>query len=150
MNKAFVREPEMDGRAYCPRCGSLGTEVGGAAIEAHCRTEVLGRIRESGWFCSYPRCDVVYFNQLEVTITTEEIQGPIYPKDPDAPLCACFGFTLDDLEADLREGVPRRIRELLVRSQSAEARCATAAADGRCCMREIQRLYMKQRGSSPS
>lgn len=28
MNKAFLREPEPDGRAYCPWCQSLGEAVG--------------------------------------------------------------------------------------------------------------------------
>ena len=27
MNKAFVREPDFDGRAFCPRCGALGLPV---------------------------------------------------------------------------------------------------------------------------
>jgi hypothetical protein len=145
MNKAFVREPELDGRAYCPRCGSLGSRVGAAAMDTHCLPEVRGRIREGAWFCAYARCEVAYFNQFEATILVRELRGPIHPKDLDAPLCACFGFNLDDLEADLAEGTPTRIRQLLARSQSADARCASAAADGQCCMTEVQRLYIRGR-----
>ncbi|MFO0913899.1 MAG: hypothetical protein U0795_13150 [Pirellulales bacterium] len=146
MNKAFLREPDLDGATYCPRCGSLGTPVGTATMDAHCRPESRSRLQETAWFCPYQRCDVAYFNQLETVITVAELQQPIYPKDLDAPLCRCFGFTLDDLEADLQEGTPTRIRALLAKTQSPDARCLTASPDGQCCLREIQRLYMKRRG----
>jgi hypothetical protein len=32
---------------------------------------------------------------------------------------------------------------LLAKSKSTEARCSVLAADGRCCMTEAQRLYMR-------
>src|SRR5262245_45985618 len=79
MNKAFVREPDLDGPTYCPRCGSLATQVGSAAMDAHCRPEVRSRLRDAGWFCPYPQCQVVYFNHLEATISVDELLGPIYP-----------------------------------------------------------------------
>jgi hypothetical protein len=60
-------------------------------------------------------------------------------------MCACFGFTSDDVEADIEDGQPVRIRALLAKSQSPQARCQTLAVDGNCCMREVQRLYMKLR-----
>ncbi len=114
-------------------------------MDTHCRDEVRSRIREAAWFCPYPKCDVAYFNTLDVVITVDELRGPIYPKDLDAPLCSCFSFTMDDIMADVEEGTPTRIRALLARSQSPEARCAEAAPDGQCCLREVQRLYMKHR-----
>lgn len=119
--------------------------MGAAAMDAHCRDEVRSRIREAAWFCSYPKCDVAYFNTLDVVIGVEELRAPIYPKDLDAPLCSCFGFTMDDIMADVDDGTPTRIRALLAKSQSPEARCAELAPDGQCCMREVQRLYIKHR-----
>ncbi len=40
MNKAFVREPESDGRAYCPRCGALGLPVGAGPLDKYIRSAV--------------------------------------------------------------------------------------------------------------
>ena len=37
MNKAFVREPEFDGRLFCPLCQTLGVAVGAEALIAACR-----------------------------------------------------------------------------------------------------------------
>ncbi|WP_437204017.1 hypothetical protein [Planctomicrobium sp. SH664] len=145
MNKAFIREPESDGRAYCPRCQALGIPVSAGPLDTHVRATSRQRLGAAGWFCSYARCEVAYFDLFNVVVTVDELREPVYPKDPDATLCACFGFSMAEIEADNEEGTPSRIRALLARSQSPEARCATLAADGRCCLREVQRLYMKLR-----
>ncbi len=144
MNKAFVREPEFDGRAFCPRCGSLGIPVNDATLDQHVQDQSRSRMGDSAWFCDYARCEVVYFDLFEQFVAVDQLQSTVYPKDPAAPICACFGFSLEDVEADVREGTPIRIRELLVRSKSSAAQCLTLAADGRCCMREVQRLYMRR------
>ena len=143
MNKAFVREPESDGRAYCPRCGSLGAPVSSTVLDHHVQKKSRPQIGESAWFCDFPRCDVAYFDLFERAVAVNELQFAVYPKDAAIPICACFGFTLEDIEADVRQGTPIRIRELLAKSKSADAQCHTLAADGRCCMREVQRIYMK-------
>ena len=51
-------------------------------------------------------------------MTVDELRAPVYPKDVDAPICACFGFTIDEIEADAQDGTPTRIRELLAKSKS--------------------------------
>ena len=143
MNKAFVREPEFDGRAFCPRCGTLGTAVNTGPLNTHIRSELREKMHDSAWYCGFARCDVAFFNLLETVIVIDELKAPIYPYDLDAPLCACFGFRYEDVEADVRDGAPTRIRQLLAKSQSREARCLTLAVDGRCCMSEVQKLYMR-------
>ncbi len=144
MNKAFVREPDDDGRAYCPKCGSLGTAVDTITLDRHVHPQSRRRIGNSAWFCEFSKCEMAYFDLFKRLILVADLQTAVYPKDPDAPICACFGFTLDDLEADVQQGTPTRIRELLAQSKSDEARCTSLAADGRCCMREVQRLYMRR------
>jgi hypothetical protein len=143
MNKAFVREPESDGRAYCPRCSSLGVPVGALALDAHILPGSRAKMHESAWFCNFPRCDVAYFNEFDETVGTAELVAPVYPKDLEAPICPCFGFKYEDVEADVRDGKPTRIRELLAKSRTSEARCQTFSPDGRCCMPTVQELYMR-------
>ena len=57
----------------------------------------------------------------------------------------CFGLTEQDVDDDLSEGTPRRIRELLAKSKSPAAHCETAAVSGQCCMAEVQKFYMRGR-----
>jgi hypothetical protein len=145
MNKAFVREPEDDGRGYCPYCGSLGTPVGEGPLDTHIRPKSRAKMRDAAWFCGFPRCEVAYFNQFDAVVLMNELKGAVYPYDVTAPLCACFGLTYDDVEADVRDGEPTRVRQLLTKSKSSNARCHTLAADGRCCMGAVQELYIKLR-----
>ncbi len=148
MNKAFVREPEDDGRAYCPRCRSLGIPVESGPLDTHIRTESRGKMQDSAWFCNFPSCDVAYFNQFDEVALINELKAVVYPKDLDAPICACFGLTYEDVEADIRDVKPNRIRDLLAKSQSTSANCHTLAADGRCCMSSVQELYMRLRSKA--
>jgi hypothetical protein len=148
MNKAFIREPEFDGRAFCPRCGALGLPVEHGPLDEHIKPEARNKLGDSAWFCNFQHCEVAYFNLFEAVTLVDELKAPVYPKDFDAPMCACFGFDYDDVDADVRDGAPTRIRELLAKSKSSEARCTELAADGRCCMAAVQELYMKLRATA--
>ena len=150
MNKAFVREPDDDGLAYCPRCGSLGIPVTSGPLDTHIQPQSRAKMHDAAWFCNYPRCEAAYFNQFDAVVTTDELNGPIYPKDGTAPLCPCFGFTYEDAVADVDDGTPTRIRQLLAKSKSSEARCSTLAPDGRSCISTVQELYMKLRSAGES
>jgi len=107
-------------------------------------------MQDTAWYCGYPRCEVAYFNLFESVVLVDELKKSVYPYDLDQPICACFGLDYDDIEADVHEQVPSRIKRLLEKSQSSDARCQTVAVDGQCCMRTVQRLYMKLRAEQSS
>lgn len=145
MNKAFVREPDTTD-VLCPRCGAAGISVVRAAFESYVPPEARRSLAASTYFCATPKCDVAYFDAFEALVPVESLSHPVYPKDLQAPLCACFGLTLDDVEADVAEGTPTRIRELLAKSKSAAARCDELSPTGRSCIADVQRCYFKLRG----
>lgn len=146
MNKAFVKEQEvLEDR--CPLCNTSGRSVSQEALEQHVEADARRKVAQPALFCSNPKCEVVYFDQFGRTIPLDLVQRPIYPMDADAPICACFGLTRDDVEFDVAEGVVTRCRELVTKSKSADARCSVLAPDGRCCVPEMQRYYMKLRQS---
>jgi hypothetical protein len=146
MNKAFVREPEDTGQLHCPTCGSLGIPVERETWQAHVKPDAVGGLAESAFFCPFARCETVYFDMFERRVTTEQLRKGVYPKDPQAPICGCFGLSVEDVQADISEGGVRRVRELLAKAKSPDAHCRTAAASGQCCAGEVQRTYMKLRG----
>jgi Zinc binding domain len=150
MNKAFIREPEDDGRAYCPRCRTLGRPVQRGPLDTHIRPESRGKLGDSAWFCGFARCDVAYFNLFSAVVLMDELKAPVYPFDANAPICACFGLTYDDVLADVDDTKPTRIRELLAKSKSSEARCHMVAPDGQCCIGAVQELYMRLRSQTVS
>jgi hypothetical protein len=147
MNKAFVREPDITD-VLCPRCGAAGVSALRAAFEAHVPPEARRPLAASTYFCPTPTCAVAYFDAFEATVTTDALKQAVYPKDPTAPLCSCFGLTMEDVEADVAEPTPRRIRELLVKSKTAAAHCDELSPTGRSCIPEVQRCYFKLRGGA--
>jgi hypothetical protein len=148
MNKAFVREPDDTGQRFCPRCGSLGITVTAATWQAQVTSPESVHLAEPASFCPFAQCEVVYFDEFERVALVEALAKPVYPKDPDAPLCGCFGLTTDDIDADLSEGGVGRLRELLAKSKSPDAHCKVMSPSGQCCVPEAQRYYMKRRGGA--
>ncbi len=146
MNKAFVREPDDNGQKACPRCGSLGVPVVQETLAAHLPPEVRSRIAASGFFCPFPRCVVAYFDAFDQVLDVEVARDLPYPKDPAAPLCACFGLTTDDVDQDIQDGGATRTRALVQRAKSADAHCLTAAGDGQSCVAAVQKYFMQRRG----
>jgi hypothetical protein len=87
----------------------------------------------------------VYFDVFDQVVCVEDLRAEVYPYSSVAPICACFGLTLEDIELDIREGQPIRIRELLKKSKTPEAACRQLALNGECCLKEVQRVYLKLR-----
>ena len=123
MNKAFVREPEHTAD-YCPRCGSKGNAVGVEALKSYLTDEQRHGLAEPVNFCPLPKCGVAYFDGLERVVMASELARPVYPKDPNAPICACFSLTRQDIEQDVAEGVVTRTKAVLEKARSSEARFA--------------------------
>lgn len=142
MNKAFMREPDqVDSR--CPRCDSLGHPVGPQTLAARLSEEHRKVLAESAYFCPDSQCDVVYYDDFGGAVKRDAVPGPIPIKDFNAPLCACFGLTREEIEQDVDEGGVVRTRAAVLRAQSNEARCATLAPNGRTCVPEVQGYYLK-------
>jgi hypothetical protein len=90
---------------------------------------------------------VAYFDTFERVILASELQQSVYPKDPNAPICACFGLTRADIELDVQEGVVTRTKAALEKAKSKEARCIELAANGQSCATYLQKCYMQCRNA---
>jgi hypothetical protein len=145
MNKAFIREPDDAGKLNCPACGSAGIAVERETWQAHVAGDAAGGLADAAFFCPYEKCDVVYFDMFDRKIRSDALAHGVYPKDPQAPICGCFGLTRADVEADVREGVVTRVRELLEKAKGPLAQCRARSASGQSCVADVQRYYMKMR-----
>lgn len=143
MNKAFVKEPDEPDDLHCPRCGSIGQAVAAATIHAQLKPDVAVSLSSSACFCGNANCDVVYFDGFEQVIEVDLLKQPVYPKHPDAPICACFGLKAEDVAADAKAGNAAGVRLLLHRSKTRLEECALLCANGRSCVDEVQRLFLK-------
>lgn len=142
MNKAFVREPDHDAD-YCPRCGAKGQQVGRDTLRAYVPQEKARTVTDPANFCPSPQCEVAYFDAFERVVLTADLIAPVYPKNADAPICACFGLTRHDIEQDIAEGGVTRVKAILEKAKSPEAHCSERAANGQPCIAYVQRYYMQ-------
>lgn len=147
MNKAFCKEPDPDQPPRCPRCAAAGVPVGEQTLRAHVAPAVATGLGEPAYWCVTDSCPIAYFDLLERTVAVDAARGLYWPKDPAGPLCCCHGLTADDVDADLAEGEPRRVRAVVAQAARPDAACATKSPDGRSCVARIQRYYMRQRQS---
>lgn len=144
MNKAFVREPDPSDTLHCPSCGSLGVLVSSPTLDAQIRPEHRGQLGATAYYCPFADCRTAYFDAFERSIGVGECVSPLYPKAPEAPICACFGFSRDEIEADLSEGGVARTRAAVARAKESSSGCLTRSATGQSCVAEIQRYYMRR------
>jgi len=147
MNKAFCKEPDASLPPRCPACGGDGVQVTPQTLAAHVGPAAGETLGEPAYFCAADTCPVAYFDLLERTVATAAAHGLPWPKDPVGPLCACHGLTVDDVERDLAEGVPVRVREVVRKAAAPGAECAIRSADGRSCVARVQRFYMRRRAA---
>lgn len=144
MNKAFVREPDPPKNLRCPQCEAIGLPVGGATLAEHVPSAHRKHLSEAdACFCPNPKCLVGYFDAFAQSIPVDHLHRGVYPKDPDAPICSCFSLAARDVIHDARIGNPEGVRMLISRSRAREAICRVRSPDGRCCIGEVQQLYLK-------
>lgn len=145
MNKAFCKEPDTAEPALCPACGRDGLAVAHETLSAHVAAEAVGTLGEPAYFCPTDTCPVLYFDLLERSIAAADAHDLFWPKDPAGPLCNCHGLSLDDVDADLADGVPSRVRAVVQKANEPGAACATKSADGRPCVARVQKYFMRRR-----
>ena len=145
MSKAFTRDPEAP-EPRCPLpagCGSAGIPVSRKTLLAQLPESLARAFSESAYYCPNPRCNVAYFDAWGTQAPAAALRRTSYPKSPAAPLCSCFGVTAEQIREDAEAGRKDRIRELVARAASDEARCETEAPCGASCVVEARRIFLK-------
>lgn len=147
MNKAFCKEPDQSDRPLCPACGAEGLPVSEPTLLAHLEAADADTLAEPAAWCDTDNCPVAYFDALERSVPVARARGVHWPKDPAGALCACHGLTCDDVDSDLDEGEPTRVRRVIEAAAAPDARCAARSADGRSCVARVQRFWVRRKAA---
>lgn len=148
MSKAFLKEPEA-ADPTCPTpvgCGNRGIVVARATLQVMLPAECVGLLAEPAYACENSRCEVGYFDSWGASVPADLRARRAWPKDPDAPLCACTGLTVADLESDAQRKDPSRVRELLSRAKTCSAECLVRSPTGHPCADAARRVYSRASG----
>lgn len=145
MNKAFIKEDD-DKEPRCPApegCGGPGIVVPPETAAAQAPGTLLASFSREVLYCANPGCPTAYFDPWGASIPVTALTSVPYPKDPSAPLCACFGISPEDIIDDAERKDPSRIRDLIAKAEGPLASCATKTPDGQCCLPEARKLFMR-------
>ena len=123
--------------------------MGREALKSYLTDQQRRGLAEPVNFCPAAKCGVAYFDGLERVVLAADLARPVYPKDPSAPICACFGLTRRDIQQDVLEGVVTRTKAVLEKAKSPAARCASTAANGKPCVAHVQKYYLECRNPKP-
>ena len=143
MYKADIKEPDSSLPPRCPRCNADGLQVGSTTLKAHLASEAAESLGEPAYWCATNDCPVAYFDLFERSVDCKASHGLYWPKDPAGPLCCCYGLTADEVDADIAEQVPSRVRAVVQKAGLPDAACTTKSPDGRSCVARVQRYYVR-------
>jgi len=129
----------------CPANGARSKRVDLLTVRSLVRKLPLETRLTAYYFCEAPDCDVVYFpmnsdepifrrSDLLVRVGSKETEDPI-------PVCYCFGFTRQDIRAEIRQTgqstVAQRVRAEV---QAGNCACEVKNPSGKCCLGSITRV----------
>lgn len=122
-------------RHQCPVNGQNYGAVGTKTLLHHIRNPWSANLKEQGYyFCTDPKCQVVYFGQDNSVITKSELRTRVGQKETrqDRPVCYCFGVSRQDAEMDTS------IKDYVVQTtKDALCSCETSNPSGKCCLKDF-------------
>lgn len=140
MSRAFMKEGEAP-EPRCPSCGGAGDAVAPATLDAQLGPEDRKALGDRAYYCAGPACPTAYFSAWDAVVPQDRLKSRAWPKDPEAPVCPCFGLTPADIIEDARSGRRSRILEVREESDAPDSRCPRLAPDGRSCVARVMRLF---------
>jgi len=136
----------------CPRCGELPGDctckskaVKAMTVKSLVTEEALARVgqTEGFRFCFETDCDIVYFNPATGDrYLRDDVRVRVGQKEtsPPRPVCYCFNYTVEDIEADVAQtgtsGIPDEITK---QCRAGLDRCEVTNPQGSCCLGNVRK-----------
>ena len=135
MSDCCTTTPEATARPKrhtCPRNGVQYRQVSELTIKHHIERPWMWQSNNQGYFfCTDPKCPVVYFGEDGTTIEESEVRSHIGAKtqSEDALICYCFGITLAQAKSD------PSLKDYVVReTKLSHCACEARNPSGKCCL----------------
>lgn len=137
---------KVEAQRVCSSCQGASQPVTLRTLLLMLKPKFFDQLGESQYrFCASPDCPVVYFSR-ERSFTTGDLRIRVGLKEKDSliPLCYCFGFNEQDLQAEIKtEGhttIPQRIAALTKERMCA---CEERNPSGACCLGEVAKTVKR-------
>jgi len=123
---------------HCPINRQSYISVKRSTLLHHIKQPWLNALTEQAYyFCTDPKCDVVYFGLDNTTIPKNNVRTTIWQKSQseEANICYCFGVT-KKLAAD-DAGIKQFVIE---QTKSGTCACETRNPSGHCCLKDFSKV----------
>lgn len=121
----------------CPTNGVSYASVKRKTLLHHIKKPWQHSITPQGYyFCTDPKCDVVYFAQDNTTIHTHNLRTTVWQKSnsEEANICYCFGVTKQQASSD------KEIKTFVIKqTKNSLCSCETSNPSGLCCLKDFPR-----------
>ncbi len=129
------KKPRKSRKHYCPVSGKEHSIVSSTTICHHLKEPWNWKAKDQTYyFCSDPKCEVVYFGEDDSTILKPALRMPVGIKSDssDRLLCYCYGVTLQDVLAK------PEVRDFVVNeTKGKNCACEIRNPSGRCCLKDF-------------
>lgn len=138
--------PQHCGPAKCPACGELGKTVQRITLGALLKPEKRPEIprQKEVCFCRSAACDIVYFIPDRVLFRKEDLSVLVGLKEPTnlkAPVCYCFGWTPEKIQAEIKTTEKSTaIEQIKAQVQSGNCYCEITNPQGSCCLGNVSKV----------
>ncbi|MBI4431739.1 MAG: copper chaperone Copz family protein [Candidatus Omnitrophica bacterium] len=140
-----LHPPQKCGPAKCPECGELGKTVQRITLGALLRPEKRPEIpkQKEFCFCRSATCAIVYFAPDRVLFRKDDLSvavGLKEPQDPAAPVCYCFGWTPEKIQAEIRNtGKSTVTDQIKAQVKAGNCYCEVTNPQGTCCLGDVSK-----------
>lgn len=133
----------------CPGCGQQGKTVGrltlGALLKPDRRPQIPNQ--PEFCFCRTASCEAVYFTPGRVVFRKDDLVvrvGLKEPDDPTVPVCYCFGWTKEKIQAELVEtGRSTVIDQIKAQVKAGNCYCEVTNPQGSCCLGNVAKAVQE-------
>jgi len=130
LNFSSKRRCPVDGKAY--------HKVAYATVLHHVKEPWrLSLAEQSYYFCSNPKCDVVYFGENDFLISKKMLRLKVGVKEnsDDSLICYCF-----DVTKAMAKSSDSAHAFVLEQTQKSNCSCVTSNPSGRCCLKDFPKI----------
>lgn len=138
--------PQKCGPTKCSECGELGRTVQRITLGALLKPEKRSEIpkQKEFCFCKNPRCGVVYFVPQRALFQKSDLSvavGLKEPQNPKVPVCYCFGWTPEKIQAEIKNtGKSTVIEKIKAQVQAGNCYCEITNPQGSCCLGNVSKI----------
>jgi hypothetical protein len=142
------QESESHWQRLCPQDGTKGKPVQLITLKSLLVPVALEQLNPASayTFCSSPNCPIVYFSEQGQTFTTADLKVPVFQKNVDENVfaCYCFGWSRQRIREELNQsGKSNAVDMITTHIKAKRCGCEVNNPQGSCCLENV-RSVVKQ------